>query len=448
VASIATPPFLGDDDTDLMRRLNDQDEYDLQRLPPFALNPQSMYPQVAAQADPGATTAPDATGPVPLGMRNSISTTTMMGPSPGPAYMDKLTQLENVYGDRPKLAPPKWWQRGLGAAAGFGAGWSNAASRTKHPLDIGAMRQDILYPGAEDKLAQWQSKETPLEAQAKIEAQKQGAWWKQKQEETNEAYRQALGEQARAHGAYWLKRAQLEQNQWRPFGKNAALNTLTGEIRGGAKTPKDRYDEMSDVPGATEGMKQYYAANGSLAGYGSTLANPDKPEAARPVGPGTALVDPTGKQLYMNPNKPGSGRGGQGTANQFKQVEQKKGDRYVALEKEYRAKIATLGDNPDANDLKLLNDQHEAAKQGIENDYANEISALGADPERYSYYQEQPGGGPQPGGKPKAPAALTAKPQQTAAPTYTEAQVRAGAIAKGKNPDAAVKLARERKLIP
>ena len=48
--------------------------------------------------------------------------------------------------------------RARGQFGGIAAGWSNAASRTRNPINIAAAQENILHPGYQDKLAQWQSR--------------------------------------------------------------------------------------------------------------------------------------------------------------------------------------------------------------------------------------------------------------------------------------------------
>jgi hypothetical protein len=92
--------------------------------------------------------------------------------------------LEDRWRKFPKMKDPAkipWWQRGLAGAAGFGAGWSNAASRTRRPIDIAAMQGNILQPEYGEKLAAWRSSLAPAEAEAQIEGMRQQAALKAEQ---------------------------------------------------------------------------------------------------------------------------------------------------------------------------------------------------------------------------------------------------------------------------
>jgi hypothetical protein len=106
----------------------------------------------------------------------------------------------------PVETQPKWWQRALGAAAGFGAGYSNAASRTKHPIDVNAMEQNILNPGYQSKLEQWQSRVAPLKAEADIEAQRQKLAEESAQSGARVGLENAQAGEAKERGSYYSGR--------------------------------------------------------------------------------------------------------------------------------------------------------------------------------------------------------------------------------------------------
>ena len=229
------PPYL-DDDTDPMN--------------PDLLDPSQRYPGAVSAADmasllndagddpnnPPPFRVPPATKAALTSPVNDTSDPNFAVPQakPGlnPSYSDAMAKLEAAIGERPQMTKPKWWQNALGAVAGFGAGWSNAASRTKNPIDIGALEQNILHPGYAQKLAMWQSRIEPLQQQAQIEAGKQ-------QLETQERFREAQKDYYRQHGLYWAHRAQVEQNQWKLDPKTGTVyNTITGERQSPPPTPQ------------------------------------------------------------------------------------------------------------------------------------------------------------------------------------------------------------------
>jgi hypothetical protein len=383
-----------------------------------------------------------------------------------------LSRLKEVYGQRPQLPQPKWWQNALGAAAGFGAGWSNAASRTRNPIDIGQLRQNILAPGYSQKLAEWQSRVTPLEQQAQVEGAKQEAWWKNQQ-------LQAQTEMMRKHGDYWESRTQLERNQWKIDEKTGILyNTITGERSTPPPTADDRY-RTAKALGSPDDEARYYAYNGNLAGYGSTLSPADKPTI---LPPGAILIGPDHKEIASNP-KPDKDTS---IADELKlarleeqqnrasdRIESTKAAQEQTILQDRHADVAKLltaagvstegelwADPTNAEKLKAINRRYAPRLQTMQNQYAASIRNRGGAAPGYDVNPDTLQAVPRGGGTtqppttapaapaPRAAPASQAAPGKSAAPSYTEAQVRAAAVAKHKDPDAAVRIARERKLIP
>lgn len=191
------------------------------------------------------------------------------------AYGDVLEQYKNY----PTMQQPKWWQRGLGAAAGFGAGWSNAAGRTRHPIDIGAMQQNVLHPGYNEQVAEWRAQMVPLQAKADIEAQKQNAALKMEQIAGQRAQREATAD--------WRKHLADPH-----YGKTQISPKLAQE-----------YDLMPEKDGT------YWV---DKVDYSRMVTNAKQQANPRPVNvaPGGTLVDATsGKVIYQaapkQPNAPG-----------------------------------------------------------------------------------------------------------------------------------------------
>ena len=176
--NVSAPDYLNDD-TDVMGPLSPWLNQYNQVFPGDPNMPDAMSkppaPWLSSAPGPASPpiTAPSAQEPVtPPKMLNSPPF------PPNPGYESAMGKLESIEADRPQLSKPKWWERALAGAAGGLAGWSNAASRTKNPIDIGAMQENILHPGYSQSLSEWQSRVIPAQAQADIEGQKQQAWWK------------------------------------------------------------------------------------------------------------------------------------------------------------------------------------------------------------------------------------------------------------------------------
>jgi len=97
------------------------------------------------------------------------------------------------------MTKPKWWQTALAAGLGAGAGWSNAAGRTRTPIDIGAATEGILHPGYQGRLEEWQSRVMPVEQ------------WMTMQEKAEQIGAQA--EERRAHAQQRLNMANPHYGQ-------------------------------------------------------------------------------------------------------------------------------------------------------------------------------------------------------------------------------------------
>jgi hypothetical protein len=204
------------------------------------------------------TSAPPAQGhafaPMPAGIA-----------SPDTSPLTKAIQAKQDYlASYPKQTPPKWWER-LGAGAfGAAAGWSNAASRTRNPIDINRAQENILHPGYQTALEQWQSKVVPLDQNIQLESEKIGAQYGGLKAQSEAELKRAQAQAAMSHGQYWLNRSSQERNQWKIDPKTGTLfNTVNGTVVKAPPTPKDRYDTAMAL-GATEQEAKYYALNGKM----------------------------------------------------------------------------------------------------------------------------------------------------------------------------------------
>ena len=136
-----------------------------------------------------------AQGAIPAAAQARLSPATAPSDdtSINPEYTSALDAYKRILIDRPEKTPPHWWNRVAAGALGAAAGYSNAASRTKHPIDIPAVTSGILNPGYESRLQDWQSKVAPLQGAAEIEGQRQSAQQKAEQIAAQAESRRASG---------------------------------------------------------------------------------------------------------------------------------------------------------------------------------------------------------------------------------------------------------------
>jgi hypothetical protein len=395
--------------------------------------------------------------------------------SPGIPQGPNYEQLSKVYGQMPVMKPTKWWERLAAGALGAGAGWSNAASRTRNPIDIGAMSQAVLHPGYQQRLAEWQSRVAPVEAQAKIASEQQGAFWKNQQAQAQAQYLRAHADYMKGlgRGAYIDVTPEMEKETGGIFkvGMRIPGSTAT-EI---ARITAGKYEKQ-------EKLQTFRVTDPDIAKRIGVAPGTDVPlslyqEALRPVpqkaersltvadvrlNPGKYTPEQVAiaKQMWAESHRPPQGRGGrQGTSTQYKQVEQKKGERLINARKLAEAQLDKESDE-DArqNILNQLTD----TEQLIQNSYEDEIEGLGGSSEHYEVppetnenflkTQAAPPKQTAQTAAPKTPATVPPPPKQgsvsvVSAQHFTEADARALAKKRNLDPDAFVATARNRGLI-
>lgn len=185
----------------------------------------------------------------------------------------------------PKEVAPKWWQSVAAGVAGAGAGWSNAAGRSRNPIDIAQMTDEINHPGYRQRMAEWQSRVAPQQKVADLDRAQSDQERKDRQLDIQENWNKARAEAEHQRGVMWAARARAYDH-----GK------ITGKI---ASTPEERA-AIADKYQFPPDMKQYYIANSNLTGYGATLANPGKAGDAFNLSPGMQHWE-GGKMIAENP---------------------------------------------------------------------------------------------------------------------------------------------------
>lgn len=130
------------------------------------------------QLNPSAPPTPlNAGSPVPGGM--PITSPSGLPPLDASRYASAAQNVAKLQSAKPEAPSPKWWQRLAAAGAGGLAGYSNAAGRTKHPIDTEALGGSILgKPQYEKKLSDWTNKVQG--AQALADAEKGSLDWASK----------------------------------------------------------------------------------------------------------------------------------------------------------------------------------------------------------------------------------------------------------------------------
>ncbi len=142
-------------------------------VPPEAAEPPADLPSVATAPTPSA---PPGIAPVDANVQSAN------------------TRLQQVFGNKPKPQEPKWWQRALAGAAGFGAGYYNAEGKTR-PIDAsGAIDAALGGPGNRKREAAWQHDVQSAQLGAQQAGTEREAWFKKNKEEADQRLQQAQQE--------------------------------------------------------------------------------------------------------------------------------------------------------------------------------------------------------------------------------------------------------------
>lgn len=197
---------------------------DTQGIPGMALgrgvvNQLTPPEQQVPDAEPPPATAPPTDAPTgtqgygddehEIGPPPPTPPVAPVGPTAPRTQFGDLAQrsITKILGDDTKQNPgppvmqtPKWWERAIAGGIGAAAGWSNAASRARTPIDIKAATEGILHPGYAEKMAQYQSQIPPLEKATEIAGQVGAYGQKMAMDQSEIDLRKAQADYARGMG--------------------------------------------------------------------------------------------------------------------------------------------------------------------------------------------------------------------------------------------------------
>lgn len=115
---------------------------------------------------------------------------------PGPMPVDKnvqdaLARRNAVFGNKPVAKDPKWWQRALAGAAGFGAGYYNAEGKAGHIDPSAAIDAALGGPGNRKREDAWKHNVQTAELGLQGAQGEREAWFKKNKEEADQRLQQA-----------------------------------------------------------------------------------------------------------------------------------------------------------------------------------------------------------------------------------------------------------------
>ena len=331
------------------------------------------------------------------------------GNAPLPAPPSRLEtdyqDLRTALGQRPQLKQPKWWQRAAGAAAGFGAGWSNAAGRTRRPIDIGEMQENILYPGYRQKLSEWQSRVEPLQTLAGIDQAEAERKRRGDLAEADITLKGAETERAKQQGLAWSRRY---NPTWTHSGKGS-FNPVTGEFIPDPMAQQSKLEAYQEAKalGATD-------QQALDAVYGWKPSAEKGSAGTHTLSPGAVLVGPDGKIIANNPRPPHEVdpdvaydrqvRRQRQEAEDADRVTQSKntGEEKILKERNHEVNsilqkagvntVEEMAGNPDyapyAAALKNINRHYAPRLQAVQNAYESSIRRRGGEAEHYDVDQD------------------------------------------------------------
>jgi hypothetical protein len=234
--------------------LQDEDEEE-QRLP-FLRNTQNDDEDETAPEDPSVGGPPPAMAPSSISVTPQMQQILRQVPqTPGTPPVSQTREqadakLAAAKADVPATPKPAWWQRLAAAGVGFGAGYTNAARRTR-PIDPTAATQAILAPGYQQKVASHERDVQQAQAQAEGAQNAEQAWWKNRQLNNQEGVQQSQEQRNLATAAYENNRNQtaeegrkfaanerLEQQLIKPWGEDAQLQKESDPVPPGMEVTK------------------------------------------------------------------------------------------------------------------------------------------------------------------------------------------------------------------
>ncbi len=184
------------------------DEEEQQRLRLLAAGPPGNKPawwkpptDIPAPRPIEDAVAPESPEPPPDLPAVAAAPVRSVPPGPMPVdqnVQDALARRNAVFGNKPVPKDPKWWQRALAGAAGFGAGYYNAEGKARHIDPSAAIDAALGGPGNRKREDAWKHDVQTAELGLQGAQGEREAWFKKNKEEADQRLQEAQAEHARA----------------------------------------------------------------------------------------------------------------------------------------------------------------------------------------------------------------------------------------------------------
>lgn len=118
----------------------------------------------------------------------------------------KRNAVTAAVASKEKDANPKWWQRALAGAVGFGTGYSNAEGKANHIDAAPAVDAIMGGPQNRKRLADWNQRVAVAQADSDAANKTESDWWKNRAATADEQRKLAQDQRDKAAADYQIKR--------------------------------------------------------------------------------------------------------------------------------------------------------------------------------------------------------------------------------------------------
>jgi hypothetical protein len=169
-------------------------------------------------------------------------------------YIDTLQQ-------RPTFKSAPWYRQLPAAVLGGLAGWSNAASRTRRPIDTANAQGEILHPGFQEQMRAYDSQLAKGQPIVAAQSAQQLNWLHLQQEQAQDRLRQSEAQRAQAQSKWYMDRS---GTKWHLNPKTGNIFSDNGEVQQMPQNKDEYYAHLVNDMGFNPRDAQEIAYTGKL----------------------------------------------------------------------------------------------------------------------------------------------------------------------------------------